>query len=176
MQALWRVGYRGKKEKNATDSIKTHSTTEENGDSTQEFKSLKQSYNKLRGLVADKLGKGYWGIEIRDDFPTHEEMVFLFSKVHLSMGFERIKIVRTEYPDCEAIKDNNTVTIEFEPKLSAFSTHQNEMEKCNFIFCWEDDLEDFNPLKEQIKKHNIEIISLKDVWKNSKQGIRSPKE
>jgi len=164
-----------KKEKNTIDSIKTHSTAEENRNGAQELKSLKQSHNKLRGMVADRLGKGYWGIEIRDDFPTHEEMVFLFSKVHIPLGFETIKKIQTEFPDCEAIKDGNTIAIEFEPKLSAFKDHQNEIKKCNCVICWEDDLEDYNFIKEQIRKHNIEIIVLKDVWEQFKIKEALPK-
>lgn len=163
-----------KKEKSAIDSIKNNSTAEEKGNGTKEFQSLRQSHSKLRGLVANRLGDGYWGIEIRGDFPTHEEMVFLFSKIHSALGFEIIKIVRTEYPDCEAIKDGNAVTIEFEPKLSSFD-HQNEKEQCNFIICWEDDLEDYNPIKEHIRRHNIEVISLKDMWEKFKTKEKLPK-
>jgi len=96
------------------DSSKTNSAEEEGGTSNKELKSLRQSCNKLRGMLADKLGKGYWGIGIRDDFPTHEEIIFLFSKIHLSLGFETINKIQTEFPDCDAIRDGNTITIEFE--------------------------------------------------------------
>lgn len=155
--------------------IKTHSAAKNNENNKDEFIAMRQSHAKLQHMLAMKLGKGYWGIEKRDNYiPTHEEIVFLFSKIHLSLGFETIKIVRTEYPDCEAIKDGNTVAIEFEPKLSAFD-HINDIEQCNCIICWEDDLKDFDSLKKQIREHNIDIIELKEIWEQFKTKETLPK-
>lgn len=163
------------KEKKSVDGMTSHHYAEDGGDNRGESIAIRQSLNKLKGMLANKMGRGYWGVEIRDDFPTHEEMVFLFSKIHLSLGFEIIKKVQTEFPDCEAIKNGDAITIEFEPKLSAFKDHRNEMKKCNCIICWEDDLEEYNSIKEEIRKHNIEIISLKDIWEQFKIKEAIPK-
>lgn len=70
---------------------------------------------------------------------THEEMMFLFSKIHEKIGFPYITKIQKEYPDVFALDNDRTVKrIEIETFASQFD---HDPKGCNFIVCWENDLE-----------------------------------
>ncbi len=129
-------------------------------------------------LANDNLGVGYWGLEKKKKI-THEEVVFLFARVFdsLDLGLTSIEEIRTGYPDCIANKNGKQKFIEFEPKSSQFKEHirkKDDLKKCNYIICWEDDLDKDSPTKEKIKANGIEIKALKplcDEFK-TKKSIR----
>ena len=55
---------------------------------------------------------------------NEKEVVYLFSRNHEKLGFEKIiKFNTTTTPDCIAIKDGKKVGIEFEYKLKKFLIH-----------------------------------------------------
>lgn len=68
-------------------------------------------------------------------------IVFVFSRHHKELGFEKIVEIRSEYPDCVALKDNETVTIEFEFLSSSYTKHRHhrQPQNCDFLVCWKDD-------------------------------------
>jgi len=84
---------------------------------------------------------------------THEEMMFLFSKMHEKIGFPYILKIQTAYPDVEALDEDRTVKkIEIETFASQFD---HDLKGCDFIVCWENDLE-------TVPEDWPEIIQLKD--------------
>ncbi len=84
----------------------------------------------------------------------HDEVIFLFSKLHEKVGFPYIIRIQTEYPDIQAIdSERETKTLEIETYASQFSGH--DPKDCDFIVCWENDL---NEVPEDWPK----IIQLKD--------------
>ena len=116
---------------------------------TEQIVSLKQRNARIRKSLRDKLGQGVWGLEEKDKF-SHEEIVFLFARVFPVFGFEFIKEVRTSFPDCICVKNDEEVAIEFESVLSDFSDHINnhDLSKCQYIVCWEDDVGLYSSIKE----------------------------
>lgn len=89
--------------------------------------------------------------------PEYEqEVLYLFSVLHRDLGFPYVLKIRNEFPDATVIdKQKEVKTIEFELKASDFVQHGHPKSGCDFIVCWENDLED--PGEEMPK-----IISLKD--------------
>jgi hypothetical protein len=84
---------------------------------------------------------------------THEEMMFLFSKMHEKIGFPYITKIQAAYPDVLALDSDRTIKrIEIETFASQFD---HDPKGCDFIVCWENDLE---PVPEDWP----EIIQLKD--------------
>jgi len=84
---------------------------------------------------------------------THEEMMFLFSKLHEKIGFPYITKIQAAYPDIYALDNDRTVKrIEIETFASQFD---HDPEGCDFIVCWENDLEN-------VSEDWPEIIQLKD--------------
>lgn len=84
---------------------------------------------------------------------THEEMMFLFSKMHEKIGFPYITKIHTAYPDVLALDNNRTVKrIEIETFASQFN---HDPKGCDFIVCWENNLE-------TVPEDWPEIIQLKD--------------
>jgi len=84
---------------------------------------------------------------------SHEEVMFLFSKLHEKIGFPYITKIQKEFPDVFAIDNDRVVrTIEIETYSSQFD---HPPEGCNFIVCWENDTE---PIPEGWPK----VIQLKD--------------
>lgn len=79
---------------------------------------------------------------------THEEMIFLFSKMHEKIGFPYVTQIQTAYPDVLALDNNRTV------KNFASQFH-HDPKGCDFIVCWENDLE-------IVPEDWPEIIQLKD--------------
>ena len=84
---------------------------------------------------------------------THEEVMFLFSKVHEKIGFPYIIKMQTAYPDILALDNDRTIKrIEVELFASQFD---HNPDGCDFIVCWENDLE-------TVPENWPEIIQLKD--------------
>ncbi|MHA1413801.1 MAG: hypothetical protein ACTSO4_14430, partial [Promethearchaeota archaeon] len=107
------------------------------------------------------LRKSKFGIEWLE---TNEQFVVtVFAKIHEKLGFKKIAVIRTNFPDnfpdCEVIDDNgNPKLIEFEFESSGASSHKDDLKICDYIVCWEDD----KPDKVRKYNKNIEIISLKE--------------
>jgi hypothetical protein len=91
--------------------------------------------------------------------PKYEqEVVYLFSVFHRELGFPYIIKIRNEFPDAEVIdKKKDVKRIEFEVRASDFIQHGHDKKGCDFIVCWENDLEPNEALPQ--------IISLKDFIK-----------
>ena len=126
---------------------------------------LKAQVVKFRAIARDKLGHGIWGLEEKDKF-THEEIVFLFARIFLYLGFNLIKTVRTDFPDCIAVTEDKDVGVEFEPVLSSFKNHieKDDLNLCQYIVCWRDDLSLHDSIWEEIEKFSIKIIQLKKIY------------
>lgn len=85
---------------------------------------------------------------------SHDEVMFLFSKMHEKIGFPYITKIHTAYPDVLALDNDRTVKrIEIETFASQFEGH--DPKGCDFIVCWENDLE-------TVPEDWPEIIQLKD--------------
>lgn len=136
---------------------------------------LKQQNARLRKAVKDKLGEGVWGLKKNDDKFSHEEILFLFARVFQAFGIDHIVEIRTNFPDCKCIKDGEQIAIEFEPLLSNFQDHvsNDDLNKCQFIVCWEDDLGVHSHVKDEINKHNIQVIQLKQLFEEGKVKKRT---
>jgi len=84
---------------------------------------------------------------------SHDEVMFLFSKMHEKIGFPYITKIHTAYPDVLALDNDRTVKrIEIETFASQFD---HNPKGCDFIVCWENDLE-------TVPEDWPEIIQLKD--------------
>jgi hypothetical protein len=91
--------------------------------------------------------------------PQYEqEVVYLFSIFHRDLGFPYIIKIRNEFPDAIVMDDKKDYKrIEFEVRASDFIQHKHDKKGCDFIICWENDLEREEGLPQ--------IISLKDYIK-----------
>jgi hypothetical protein len=70
---------------------------------------------------------------------SHEEVVFPFSKLHEKVGFPYITLLQATYPDIYALDIDRAVKrIEVEVYASQFN---HDPKGCDFIVCWENDLE-----------------------------------
>ena len=136
---------------------------------------LKQQNARLRKAVKDKLGKGVWGLVKSNDKFSHEEILFLFARIFQTFGIDHIVEIRTNFPDCKCIKDGEQIAIEFEPILSNFQDHvsNDDLSKCQCIVCWEDDLGVHSHIREEISKHNIQVIQLKQLFEEGKVKKRT---
>jgi hypothetical protein len=88
-----------------------------------------------------------------------QEVVFLFSKFHVDLGFPFIIKIREAFPDAVVLTAQREMKrIEFEVHSSDFVSHQHHCAGCDYIVCWEDDL------SEEVKsdKKLPEVISLKE--------------
>lgn len=84
---------------------------------------------------------------------THDEVVFLFSKLHTEIGFPYITQIQTTYPDIQALDNDRTLKrIEIETFASQFN---HDPKGCDVIVCWENDLE-------AVPEGWVDIIQLKD--------------
>jgi len=84
---------------------------------------------------------------------SHDEVMFLFSKLHEKIGFPYVTRIQKEYPDVEALDNDRAIKrIEIETYASQFN---HDPKGCDVIVCWENDLED-------IPNNWPEIIQLKD--------------
>lgn len=98
-----------------------------------------------------------------DNHPkTEQEVLFLFAKLHVALGYPRIVKVRQGFPDVQAIDENNdTVRIELETIATNFIGHGHDPSKCDIVVCWEDDRGDFWP------KHWPRVVSLREYLANN---------
>lgn len=84
---------------------------------------------------------------------AHEEMLFLFAKLHDKVGFPYVTQVQTAYPDIYVLDINREIKkIEIEVLASQFD---HDPKGCDVIVCWENDLE-------TAPEDWPEIIQLKD--------------
>lgn len=84
---------------------------------------------------------------------SHDEVMFLFSKLHTKIGFPYITQIQKDYPDVHALDNERTLKrIEIETLASQFN---HDPKGCDVIVCWENDLEN-------IPEGWPEIIQLKD--------------
>lgn len=115
-------------------------------------RSLQAQVARLKAISRDKLGEGIWGLKKTKDKFTHEEIIFLFSRIFNALGFDYIKEIRTEYPDCICVRENKEVGIEFEPILSSFADHiqKHDLNSCQYIVCWKDDLNPSDSILQEI--------------------------
>lgn len=141
---------------------------------TTELASLKLQNARLRKAIKDNLGVGIWVLNKEDENFTHEEILFLFSRIFPVFGIDYIKEIRTNFPDCICVKDDQDIAIEFEPILSSFRDHisKDDLSKCHYIVCWKDDLELHNPIREEIIKNKIAVIQLKQFYEEGKVKSR----
>jgi len=88
--------------------------------------------------------------------PEYEqEVVYLFAVFHRELGFSYIIKIRNEFPDALVMdKDREVKRIEFEVRASDFVQHKHDKKRCDYIVCWENDLENNEDLPQ--------IIALKD--------------
>lgn len=135
-----------------------------------EIRSLKAQVARAKKLMKDTLGEGIWGLKKESRKFTHEEIVFLFARIFYALGFDYVKEVRTDFPDCICSKDGKEVGVEFEPVLSAFRDHirKHDLSSCQYIVCWEDDLQRHDAMNEEIKSNNIKVIELKVIYEEGK--------
>jgi len=69
-------------------------------------------------------------------------VAFLFAMYHKELGFPYIVKVSNKFPDVTAIdKNGESVTIELEYRASDFIAHGHAQDECDYIVCWENDLE-----------------------------------
>jgi len=96
--------------------------------------------------------------------PSNEqELIYLFAKFHQDLGFPYILRISSEFPDAEVMnKKRESKKIEFELVASNFIQHGHDSSKCDFIVCWEDDLQ------EEVPDNFPEIIAIKDLIENLK--------
>ena len=141
-----------------------------------QLESLQQKVAIQKKIVHDKLGTGIWGLDKKEKF-THDEIVFLFARVFPVFGIDSIKVIRTTYPDCICFKDGKEVGVEFEPSLSSFKEHINkdDLSKCQYIVCWENDLPLHSNIQEEIDKNYIQVLQLKEFYEENiiKDRIKS---
>jgi hypothetical protein len=74
--------------------------------------------------------------------PSYEqEVVFLFSKFHVELGFPFIVKIQEAFPDAEVMNAQRELKkIEFEVRASDFVAHRHNPAGCDYIVCWKDDL------------------------------------
>jgi hypothetical protein len=137
---------------------------------TKEINSLQGRVAVLSKIANDNLGDGVWGLKRDDNKFSHEEILFLFARIFPVLGIDYIIKVRTEFPDCICMKGGEEFTIELEPLLSNFKDHlyKHEINKCNCIVCWKDDLGRYDSLIKELENHNIEVIELEKYYEELK--------
>lgn len=89
--------------------------------------------------------------------PEYEqEVVYLFSVFHRELEFPYIIKIRNEFPDALVMdKNRDAKRIEFEVRASAFMQHGHDKKGCDFIICWENDLENDEDLPPIISLKNL---------------------
>jgi hypothetical protein len=137
---------------------------------TKKIESLQAQVSRLKKIGKDRLGEGIWGLKKEYNKFTHEEIVFLFARIFYALGFDYVKKVRTEFPDCICYREGQEIGIEFEPILSQFKEHirKHNLDLCQYIICWEDDLETYDPMIDEIKEKHIKVIELKKIYEEQK--------
>jgi hypothetical protein len=136
-----------------------------------EFKSSTLPFNNwsnllFAGFLYDNYPPQRLPTPVREVKPLHtlgilfepeyeQEVVYLFSIFHRELDFPYIIKIRNEFPDALVMdKKRRAKRIEFEVKASDFIHHKHDKKGCDFIICWENDLEGNEDLPS--------IIALKD--------------
>ena len=145
---------------------------------TKKIESLQAQVSRSKKIIKDILGEGIWGLKKEDNKFTHEEIGFLFARLFYALGFDYVKKVRTEFPDCICHREGQEVGIEFEPVLSLFRDHirKHDLDLCRYIICWENDLEPYDSMMDEIKEKHIEVIELKKIYEGQKISNRYSKK
>lgn len=134
----------------------------------KQIRRLQQQLAVYKRLARANLGEKIWGLHKKpDDKFTHEEVLFLFARIFFIYGFKSIKAVRTSYPDVIATRDEKEVGIEIEPLLSSFKSHmyqRGDLSVCDYVVCWNDDLDRGDELRAILKENGIEVIELKEIY------------
>ncbi len=146
---------------------------------TKKIESLQAQLSRAKKIIKDTLGEGIWGLNKKENNKfTHEEIIFVFARIFSALGFEHVIKVRQGFPDCICYQEGKEVGVEFEPYLSSFRIHitkQDDLNSCQFIICWEDDLEIYDSLIAEIKAKHIEVIELKKIYEEQKISNRFSK-
>jgi len=145
---------------------------------TKRIESLQAQVSRSKKIIKDVLGEGIWGLKKEDNRFTHEEIVFLFARMFYALGFDYVKKVRTEFPDCLCWREGQEVGIEFEPVLSSFREHirKHDLDSTQYIICWENDLETYDSMIDEIKAKHIEVIELKKIYEEHRISNRCSKK
>jgi hypothetical protein len=87
---------------------------------------------------------------------NHDEVIFIFSKLHTKMGFPYIIKIQQAYPDILALDENRELKrIEIELYASEFN---HDPRGCDYIVCWENDMR-------EKPEDWPEVLQLKDYMK-----------
>jgi len=98
-----------------------------------------------------KLNKPLSSIGILFEPEYEQEVVYLFSLFVRDMGFPYIIKIRNEFPDAIVMDSKrDTKKIEFEVFASSFISHGHDKSGCDYIVCWDNDLENTDGLPEII--------------------------
>lgn len=88
-----------------------------------------------------------------------QEVVFLFSKFHVELGFPFVIRIQGGFPDAQVMnRQRELKKIEFEVHASDFVMHRHDPRGCDYIVCWEDDLSE----EEKRNKRLPRVIALKE--------------
>ena len=116
--------------------------------------------------ISERLGPAFGTIDLLFEPVDEMGVVYLFAKHHREIGFPFIVKLRSKFPDVIAIDTKGaTKLIELEFRSSNFN---HDPKGCDYIVCWNDDLED------ELKKKLPQIIDLRKSLSSiySKQGTR----
>jgi len=120
---------------------------------------IRRQGNNRSNIVARRTVRPFSAYGLIAEPKFEQEVVFLFSKYHIKLGFPMITKIAPAFPDAEAINDRGEhKKIEFEVFASDFLNHGHDPKKCDYIICWEDDLDE----EEKKRKELPSIISLKE--------------
>jgi hypothetical protein len=113
---------------------------------TRGITALRLEPDQYRNMVRHILGMG--------DPENHEGTIALFAKLHKACGFPELLKINELYPDIIARNEKEQeVRIEVEFQSGDFRKHMSELESCDLIVCWRNNLGDAAP------KQIIELAS-----------------
>lgn len=130
----------------------------ENWDNSYFIRFLYETYPPFRLAPPEAGIKPLYSFGLLFEPSNEMEVMYLFSLLHREIGFQYIISLSSEFPDAKVMNEKKEVkTIEFELRASSFIEHKHDPKGCDFVVCWENDLED-----ERVKDLP-EILSLKDI-------------
>lgn len=97
--------------------------------------------------------------------PSYEqEVVFLFSKFHVELGFPFIVKIQEAFPDALVMNTQKEIKrVEFEVRSSDFIGHRHDPSGCDYIVCWKDDLSEDQKNDKKLPK----MVALKEELEKS---------
>lgn len=120
---------------------------------------IRRQENRKSNIATRKTVKPFSAYGLVAEPKFEQEVVFLFSKYHIKLGFPMITKIAPAFPDAEAINDRGEhKKIEFEVFASDFLSHGHNPKSCDYVICWEDDLDEQEKKQRQLPT----VISLKD--------------